>query len=164
MLCCVIVVLVSLDLIPLFVRSCPLNSSQIPPLSSDSVQALFRTSDKLSFVWGFVAYCYYSLLWLRSCWVDFRCVGLIPVIGPIWANSLSGRVIKMAEEADIPATLTAKMSANITFDFLVLPPLHLCPSLFSHLCCLYLLFRSVGHVRGICAEIDHSATIYRCVI
>ena len=56
-------------------------------------------------------------------------LGLIPIIGPIWANSLSGRVIKMAEEADIPATLTAKMTANITFDFLVrtLPSLRSSP-------------------------------------
>ena len=44
---------------------------------------------------------------------------LIPILGPIWANSLSGRVIRMAEDADIPATLQAKMTANITFDFLV---------------------------------------------
>lgn len=71
---------------------------------------------------GLCCVCYYSLLWCRSWCIDFRCVGLIPVIGPIWANSLSGRVIKMAEEADIPATLTAKMSANITFDFLVSHP------------------------------------------
>ena len=45
--------------------------------------------------------------------------GLIPIIGPIWANSLSGRVIRMAEEADIPATLTAQMTTNIALDFLV---------------------------------------------
>ena len=45
--------------------------------------------------------------------------GLIPIIGPIWANSLSGRVIRMAEEAEIPATLVAQMTANITFDFIV---------------------------------------------
>jgi hypothetical protein len=44
---------------------------------------------------------------------------IIPIIGPIWANSLSGRVVRMAEEADIPATLTAQMTANITFDLLV---------------------------------------------
>jgi len=44
---------------------------------------------------------------------------LIPVIGPIWANSLSGRVVRMAEDADIPAALQAQMTANITFDLLV---------------------------------------------
>jgi hypothetical protein len=49
-------------------------------------------------------------------------VGLIPIIGPVWANSLSGRVVNMAEEADLPATLSAKMSANIAFDFLVSIP------------------------------------------
>jgi hypothetical protein len=48
-------------------------------------------------------------------------VGIIPFIGPICANLLSGRVVRMAEEADLPATLTAKMSANIAFDFLVMP-------------------------------------------
>jgi hypothetical protein len=48
-------------------------------------------------------------------------VGIIPFIGPICANLLSGRVVRMAEEADLPATLTAKMSANIAFDFLVTP-------------------------------------------
>ena len=46
-------------------------------------------------------------------------IGLIPIIGPIWANSLSGRVAMMAEEADIPTTLQAQMTANIAFDFLV---------------------------------------------
>ena len=46
-------------------------------------------------------------------------IGLIPVIGPIWANSLSGRLVIMAEEADIPPTLQAQMTANIAFDFLV---------------------------------------------
>jgi Domain of unknown function (DUF4112) len=58
-------------------------------------------------------------------WRGFRIelmVGLIPIIGPIWANSLSGRVVAMAEEAELPATLTAKMSANIAFDFLVSIP------------------------------------------
>jgi len=44
---------------------------------------------------------------------------LIPFIGPIWANSLSARVIRIAEDADIPATLEAQMTANITFGFLV---------------------------------------------
>jgi len=44
---------------------------------------------------------------------------LIPIVGPIWANSLSGRVMRMAEDADIPATLQAQMAANISFDFLV---------------------------------------------
>jgi len=47
-------------------------------------------------------------------------IGLIPIIGPIWANSLSGRVVRMAEEADIPPTLQAQMTVNIAFDFLVL--------------------------------------------
>jgi hypothetical protein len=46
-------------------------------------------------------------------------IGLIPVIGPMWANSLSGRVVIMAEEADIPAILQAQMTANVAFDFLV---------------------------------------------
>jgi hypothetical protein len=46
-------------------------------------------------------------------------IGLIPIIGPMWANSLSGRVVRMAEDADIPATLEAQMAANIAFDFLV---------------------------------------------
>ena len=45
---------------------------------------------------------------------------LIPIIGPIWANALNGRIIKMAEEAEIPATLVTEMTANIAFDFLVL--------------------------------------------
>jgi len=73
MLCCVIVVLASLDLIRRFVRA---------------ITAMLMK-------------------------------GLIPIIGPIWANSLSGRVIRMAEEAEIPATLVAQMTANITFDFIV---------------------------------------------
>ena len=74
-------------------------------------------------------------------------LGLIPIIGPIWANSLSGRVIKMAEEADIPATLTAKMTANITFDFLVrtLPSFRSSP-LFSRpfeMFLIYVVFPSI---------------------
>jgi hypothetical protein len=32
---------------------------------------------------------------------------------------LSGRVVRMAEEADIPASLQAQMAANLAFDFLV---------------------------------------------
>ena len=49
--------------------------------------------------------------------------GLIPIIGPIWANGLNGRVAAMAEEANLPVTITAQMSANIAFDFLV-PPMN----------------------------------------
>jgi hypothetical protein len=50
-------------------------------------------------------------------------IGLIPFIGPICAYTLSGRVIRMAEEANIPATLQAEMTANTGFDFLVSIPL-----------------------------------------
>lgn len=46
-------------------------------------------------------------------------IGLIPIIGPMWANGLSLRVARIAEEADIPTTLQAQMAANIAFDFLV---------------------------------------------
>jgi hypothetical protein len=67
------------------------------------------------------ALCMYHGVALQDTSNGILIVGIIPFIGPICANLLSGRVVRMAEEADLPATLTAKMSANITFDFLVIP-------------------------------------------
>ncbi|KAA8915830.1 hypothetical protein TRICI_002040 [Trichomonascus ciferrii] len=46
-------------------------------------------------------------------------VSLIPIIGPITMYVLHGRLVSLAEELRIPATLHAKMTANITFDFLM---------------------------------------------
>lgn len=44
---------------------------------------------------------------------------LVPIIGPIFMYAVHSRLVTVAEQARIPAKLQAKMSANITFDFLV---------------------------------------------
>lgn len=46
-------------------------------------------------------------------------VSLIPVIGPIVMYVLHGRLVSIAEELRIPGSVHAKMTANITFDFLM---------------------------------------------
>ncbi|KAK9356559.1 hypothetical protein V1523DRAFT_437567 [Lipomyces doorenjongii] len=46
-------------------------------------------------------------------------ISLIPVIGPWIMYSLHLRLNSMAEELHIPATLHVKMTANVTFDFLI---------------------------------------------
>jgi Domain of unknown function (DUF4112) len=46
-------------------------------------------------------------------------VGLIPIVGPMWASSLSRCLIVMAEDAQILATLVAQMSVNVSFHFIV---------------------------------------------
>lgn len=46
-------------------------------------------------------------------------ISIIPIIGPIWMYVLHGRILSLADELQVPASLHAKMSANIGFDFLM---------------------------------------------
>lgn len=122
--------------------------SLIPPVFSVSFRLGCTVPDDLNN--------WYLSRFLRRLALDFFAyswlwgfiLGLIPIIGPIWANSLSGRVIKIAEEADIPATLTAKMTANITFDFLVSTlHLNLFASPFFHLFHVFPIYAPLPSVR-----------------
>lgn len=46
-------------------------------------------------------------------------VDLIPIIGPMTMYALHGRILTLSEELRVPASLHAKMSSNILFDFLM---------------------------------------------
>ncbi|KAK9372828.1 uncharacterized protein V1513DRAFT_460232 [Lipomyces chichibuensis] len=46
-------------------------------------------------------------------------ISLIPVLGPWIMYTLHLRLLVLAEELHIPATLHVKMTANVTFDFLI---------------------------------------------
>lgn len=45
-------------------------------------------------------------------------VDLIPVIGPMLMWTMHGRILRIADDLNVPASVQAKISANIFFDFL----------------------------------------------
>jgi hypothetical protein len=63
--------------------------------------------------------CFFGWFWMDLGLGLAPIVSLIPIIGPLIMYVLHGRILSIAEELRIPATMHAKMASNILFDFLI---------------------------------------------